>query len=202
MRGAYPELVHSGQVLRVAAEEQDRFRRVLESSLESTRYSFRQTYNQHATFMRFLFNLGIPLPEPLPCAADFVLNSNLKIEFDQPEISVEAVQNVVKDARALGIELDDPGLEYTLRKNIERLAHKLREDPDNFDNLEQLKTAVSLGKEMPFELNLWTAQNIYFEMLHTVLPERRWKAERGDGAASEWVGSFVELGRKLSVRVD
>ena len=34
MGAAYPELVESGQILRIVAEEQDRFRRVLESSLE------------------------------------------------------------------------------------------------------------------------------------------------------------------------
>ena len=39
-------------------------------------------------------------------------------------------------------------------------------------------------------------------MMHTVLPERRWKAEHGAPAANEWVGHFVELGRKLSVHVD
>ena len=34
MRAAYPEVAESAQVLRIAAEEQERFRRVLESSLE------------------------------------------------------------------------------------------------------------------------------------------------------------------------
>ena len=34
MRAAYPELVENRQILRIVAEEQDRFRRVLESSLE------------------------------------------------------------------------------------------------------------------------------------------------------------------------
>ena len=184
----------------------DQLRRVLnqilESSMEGTRSTFRQTYNHYATFMRFLIDLGIPLPEPLPCTADFVLNFNLKLQFEGPEMSPEAIQNIVKDARALRIELDDAGLEYTLRKNVEKLARKFREDPDDLGNLKQLMTAVSLGKEMPFELNLWTVQNIYYEMLHTVLPERRWKAEHGDEAAHEWVGRFVELGQKLSVRVD
>ena len=34
MKAVYPEVAQSGQVMRIAAEEQDRFRRVLESSLE------------------------------------------------------------------------------------------------------------------------------------------------------------------------
>ena len=150
----------------------------------------------------FLIDLGIPLPEPLPCTADFVLNLTLKLEFQKPEMSPEAIHNIIKDAQDLHIELDYPGLEYSFRKNIETLTHKLREDPDDIGKLKQLLSAVSLGKEMPFELNLWIVQNNYYEMLHTLLPERRWKAEHGAEGAHEWVEQFVELGRKLSVRVD
>jgi alpha-amylase/alpha-mannosidase (GH57 family) len=176
--------------------------RIMESSLEGTRLTFRQIYNRYGSFMRFLMDLGTPLPEPLPCASDFVLNLNLKLEFEEPELSSESIHNIIKDAKALHIELDDVGLEYTLRKRIEKLAQQFRLAPDDPGILKQLLTAVSLGKEMPFEINLWTAQNIYFEMLHTVLPERRWKTEHGAGDAREWVGVFIELGRKLSVRVD
>jgi hypothetical protein len=61
---------------------------------------------------------------------------------------------------------------------------------------------VSLGSEMPFNVNFWSVQNIYYEMLHTVFPEWRWKSKHGDEAANEWVGLFLDLGRKLSVRVD
>ena len=177
-------------------------KQILESSMESTRYTFREIYNHYATFMRFLIDLGIPLPEPLPCTADFVLNLTLKLEFQKPEMSPEAIHNIIKDAQDLHIELDYPGLEYSFRKNIETLTHKLREDPDDIGKLKQLLSAVSLGKEMPFELNLWIVQNNYYEMLHTLLPERRWKAEHGAEGAHEWVEQFVELGRKLSVRVD
>ena len=170
--------------------------------MEGTRFTFRQIYKRYGALMRFLMDLGAPLPEPLLCTADFVLNLNLKLEFEEPELSSESIHNIVRNAKALHIELDDPGLEYTLRKRIENLAQKFREDPDDPGVLRQLLTAVSLGKEMPFEMNLWTPQNIYFEMLHTALPERRWKREHGAEDAQEWVKGFMELGRKLSVRVD
>ncbi len=184
----------------------DQLRRVLnfilERSMEGTRFIFRKTYHHYAALMRFLIDLGIPLPEPLPCTADFALNFNLKLEFEENEISPGSVQNIIDDARYLHIKFDDAGLEYALRKKVERLTHQFREDPDNLDNLKQLSTLVSLGNEMPFQLNLWIVQNAYYEMMRTILPERRWKADRGAEDANEWVTLFVELGRKLSVRVD
>jgi len=45
----------------------------MESSLEGTRFVYRKGYEHHLPFMRFLIDLGIPLPEPLPCTAEFVL---------------------------------------------------------------------------------------------------------------------------------
>ncbi len=175
---------------------------ILETSMEGTRSTFQRTYNYFAPFIRFLADLGIPAPEPLPCTADFVLNHNLKLEFQKPEMSTEIIREIIKEAQTLHIELDGAGLEYTLRKTVEKLIQRLQEDPDNLDSLRQLEAAVSLDQEMPFDLNLWAVQNRYFEMLHTVLPEWRWKAEHGAEAAHEWVELFVALGRELSVRVD
>lgn len=117
-------------------------------------------------------------------------------------MSPGGIKKIVGDAEALHVQLDYAGLEYTLRKNIETLTNKFHEDPDNVDNLKELALAVSIEGEMPFKLNLWAVQNTYFEMLHTILPERRWRAEHGTGGAHEWVELFIELGRNLSIRVD
>jgi hypothetical protein len=100
------------------------------------------------------------------------------------------------------MELEYTGLEYTLRKQIENMMKTFSENPDDLDLLKGLAVAVNLGNQMPFQLKPWAFQNIYFEMMHTVLPERRWKAEHGDAEAREWVEIFVDLGNKLSVRVD
>ncbi len=175
---------------------------IMKSSLEGTRDIFRRTYDHFAAFMRFLIDLGIPLPEPFPCLADFVLNSNLKLQFQEPEMSPDAVNNIINDAQTLHMELEYTGLEYTLRKQIENMMKTFSENPDDLDLLKGLAVAVNLGNEMPFKLNPWAFQNIYFEMMKTILPERRWKAEHGDGEAREWVEIFVDLGSKLSVRVD
>jgi hypothetical protein len=175
--------------------------RVLESSLESARSAFQRTYSQHAAFMHFLIDLGSPLPEPFPCTAAFVLNSNLKRELQEDEMSVETVRNIIAEAGALRVAFEDVGLEYTFRKTLERLAQRFYEAPEDTGALGRLASAVGLGREMPFEVNLWTVQNIYYEMEHTILPERRWNMDHGDVAARDWVAAFVALGRELSVRV-
>lgn len=174
----------------------------MESSLEGTRFVYRKGYEHHLPFMRFLTDLGIPLPEPLPCSAQFVLNDNLRQFFEKPEINPEDIENSLTEARVLKVKLDEVSLEYTMRRNLERLAAHLKENPGQVNCLRQLAAAVSLVRTVPFEVRLWQVQNIYFEMVHTVLPEWRWKAEHGEAEAHDWVEIFLQLGRDLSVKVE
>jgi hypothetical protein len=67
---------------------------------------------------------------------------------------------------------------------------------------QNLEAAVNLAKSLPFQINFWRVQNIYDEMLQTVLPEWRWKAEHGEAEAHAWMETFLKLGAELSVRID
>ncbi|MGA9458283.1 MAG: glycoside hydrolase, partial [Desulfobaccales bacterium] len=176
--------------------------RIMEASLEGTRFTYRKSYDNHLAFMRFLTDLGIPLPEPLPCTAEFVLNFYLRQACEHGELDPEAVQTLLVEAQALKVALDGVSLEYTLRLTLEQLAAGVRENPGDLNGLRQLAKVVSLAKTMPFEVILWKIQNIYFEMVRTVLPEWRWKAEHGEAEAKEWLAIFLPLGRDLSVKVD
>ena len=210
--GEFPETIHrldrhfgacSYSLRSLFRDEQRRvLNQIMEASLEGTRFVYRKGYDAHLPFMRFLTDLGIPLPEPLPCTAEFVLNYNLRQFFEQPEIDPEDIQNSLTEARFLKVKLDEVSLEFTMRRTLERLAAVFRENPGEFNNLRQLAAGVSLVRTVPFEVRLWEVQNIYYEMVHTVLPEWRWKAEHGETEAQDWVATFLQLGRDLSVKVD
>ncbi len=210
--GEFPETIHrldrhfgaSSYSLRSLFRDEQRrvLNRIMEASLEGVRFTYRKSYDNHLAFMRFLTDLGIPLPEPLPCTAEFVLNFYLRQACENGEVDPEAVQTLLVEARALKVTLDGVSLEYTLRLTLERLAAGVRENPGDFKGLRQLAKGVSLAKTMPFEVILWKIQNVYFEMVRTVLPEWRWKAEHGEAEAKEWLAIFLPLGRDLSVKVD
>jgi hypothetical protein len=61
---------------------------------------------------------------------------------------------------------------------------------------------VSLARFLPFEVSLWEAQNVYYDMLQTVYREFQRKAEEGDEASQEWLRHFVSLGDGLLVHVE
>jgi hypothetical protein len=67
--------------------------------------------------------------------------------------------------------------------------------------LGQLVEAVNLAHSMPFEVDLWKSQNLYYEMLQGTYPHFQGLAQKGNTAAQEWVSQFVTLGERLSVKV-
>jgi alpha-amylase/alpha-mannosidase (GH57 family) len=174
---------------------------IMEVSLEGTRLVFRQIYGHHVALMRFLIEMQIPLPNPFFCTAQFVLNLNLRQALENQDLSPETIGGLLEEALALEVKLDAVGLAFTLKNTLESLAERFRENPGEPGNLRQLEAAVDVANLLPFEVNLWKVQNIYYELGHTVYPEWRWRAERGEDEAHEWTGHFAALGEKLMVRL-
>ena len=89
-----------------------------------------------------------------------------------------------------------------MRKAVEGLAEKFQAYPSNPEYLQQLEAAVTLKAELPFTVELWKVQNIYYGMLNSAYPEQRRLSDLGQEEARTWVEHFVALGEKLSFRVD
>jgi len=71
--------------------------------------------------------------------------------------------------------------------------------PEDFEKMRHIVEAVALARSLPFPVDLWKVQNIYWEMLQNVYPAV--KKKTGDRAAADWVEAFVALGKQLSIRV-
>ncbi|MDD5643223.1 MAG: DUF3536 domain-containing protein [Syntrophales bacterium] len=175
---------------------------IIELSLEEVWSAYSRLYTYNVPLMRFHKELGVPLPRPFHATAGIVLNRFLLEAFLAPELDLHAIRGLLEEARLLEVGLEGAGLEYALRKAIERLAGKFSHNPDNLDYLQRLEAAVNLSTELPFEVRLWKVQNIYYEMLNSVYPWQLRQSKQGNGPAQTWVEHFVALGQKLSVRVD
>jgi hypothetical protein len=175
---------------------------IIELSLDEIRSTYGRLYTDNVPLMRFHMELGVPLPRPFLATAEIVLNRYLLEAFRAPELDLPLIRNLLEEARQLQVELEGAGLEYALRKAIERLAERFRQNPIDLECLQQLEAAMTLETELPFAVLLWKVQNIYYEMLHSVYPQQVRQSEAGPGEARDWVEHFTALGAKLSVRID
>ncbi len=174
---------------------------IMETSIGEIGSTLRQIYNYHSPLMRFLNELGVPLPAPFRSTADFVINFNLRKAIEAEEFDLSLIHNILQEAERLQVTLGAAGLEYALRKTLERMAENFRQQPMERSLLEKLNSVMDLVTDLPFKVNLWKAQNIYYELLQTVFPEWQWKAEKGDEEAQEWVSRFRAVSGKICIYV-
>jgi hypothetical protein len=173
---------------------------ILTSNLQEAEALYRQIYEHRAPMMRFITSLHMPLPKAFYAAAEFVLNGYLRRALERADIDAERVKTLQETARYEGVALDSATLEFAFRQNLERIAKRLVVHPTEAE-LRQLNTAIDLIEKLPFSVELWTIQNVYYGLLKNILPKMRAEMERGDKSAQAWVQGFEALGRKLAVKV-
>ncbi len=174
---------------------------ILDSTLADIEAIYRQLYETNVPLMRFLKDSGVPPPKALYAVAEFVLNADLRRAFEKMEFNPELIDTLLGESRSEGISLDEETLEYTLRKSLEGMVERIIANPTELGLLKKLDEAVGMLHSLPFRVNLWKVQNTFYDLLQTVYPELREKADRGSEEARKWVGQFRALGEKLSVRV-
>lgn len=172
--------------------------RILESTLEESEASLRSLYERHAPLMRFLSDMNVPRPKALSVAAEFVLNASLRRQFQADFVDLREVRSLMEQAKEEGVQLDSAGLAYAMERKLDLLMQHLHRRPKNLGLLRKVLSLIDLLRDVPFTVNLWKVENLYFEMSRTTYPE----FAAGGTVPNEWLQDFLELGRKLRIRVE
>ncbi len=173
---------------------------VLDQTLREAAAVYRQVYENHTPLMRFLADLGVPLPRALLTADHFVVNHDLREALSQDDLDLARIQNLAEEARSRNVDLDKADLGFLLQRQIEQRAERLQRSTSDAA-LREFIALVRLAGRLPFTVDLWRVQNIYYDILQNNYPKYRRRAERGERDAQEWAADFRELGQRLSVRV-
>lgn len=172
---------------------------ILDSTLDEAAAAYRQVYEKQAPLMRFLSDLGMPLPQALQATAGFVLNAGLRRALREDPLPLEHIQHLLAEARLFGVTLDGPGLAFVLRQTLHRLAARVAADPAAFPPLQDLTAAVGLAATLPFEVDFWKVQNTFFALPVEVVERRRRAAAEGDTESEEWLTCHGVLGELVRV---
>jgi hypothetical protein len=178
----------------------DEQRRIVQLILNSTLWDIENSlttiYEDHASLLHYLSQAGLPKPPALALAAGFAINAGLRRTMEGDPIDQAQLRSFLSLAKADQIQLDSTTLSYIADQRMKRAMIELQMSSGS---LEMLDRALALGRtlvELPFELNLWQAQNIWYEILRTssygltsLDPEER----------PRWDKSFAELGACLSI---
>jgi alpha-amylase/alpha-mannosidase (GH57 family) len=172
---------------------------ILNATLSEVEDSLVKIYEEHASLLHFLNASGLPKPPALTMAAGFAINAGLRRALEQEPIDLARVRSLISLAKSDGVVLESHSLRYLTDQHMKRSMVLLQSTPLEVDNLERALTLARTLRELPFELNLWQAQNIWYD---TLMKSSRFLLEVDATAAEQWRESFLELGRQLSIAVE
>jgi alpha-amylase/alpha-mannosidase (GH57 family) len=149
----------------------DEQRRIVELILKSTlmdiENSLTTIYQDHASLLHYLSQAGLPKPPALTLAAGFAINAGLRRTLEAEPIDLPQMRYFLSLAKADQVPLESATLSYIADQRMKRAMVEL---VMSSGSLEMLDRALALARtltELPFDLNLWQAQNIWYEILHT-----------------------------------
>jgi len=174
---------------------------ILEPSLREAESAYSHIYEKNAELIYFLKNSRVASPKALTAAAEFYFNSRIRKAFQDKKVDFEFVGRLTEAARLERVVLESAMLEHEARHCAERIAGTLLEHPTTLSMLHELATAITFIKSLPTPVNLWSVQNTYYELFHSVFPKQSAAAQQGDEDAAKWIRDFLSLGEKLSIRV-
>ncbi len=209
-RGDLPEVIRlldryfSGMTYSLKQLFRDKQREVvgliLDEALAEVESDCHRFYERHVSLMRLLKQLGFSRPKTLHTAAEFVINIRLRGAFLDEKPDLERIAALLREAETLDVKLHAGELSYALERTVERMARQLADKPGNLGLLQNLEAVIDLTHTLPFEVDLWKVQNIYYKLLNTVYPMLRGDAAHGDEDSRRWVERFEVLGEKLRMR--
>jgi hypothetical protein len=178
----------------------DEQRRIVQLILNSTLWDIENSlttiYQDHASLLRYLSQAGLPKPPALALAAGFAINAGLRRVLETDPIDVAQMRSFLALSKDDQVPLETATLSYIADQRMKRAMVELQMSSGSLDMLDRAHTLARCLGEMPFELNLWQAQNIWYEILTTsgyaltaLSPEDR----------PEWDKVFNELGECLTI---
>jgi hypothetical protein len=178
----------------------DEQRRIVQLILNSTLWdiesSLTNIYEDHASLLHFLSQAGLPKPPALTLAAEFAINAGLRRALEGDPVDQATLRSFLQLARADKVRLDTTTLSYIADHRMKRAMVELQMSSGSIEMLERALTLAHTLVELPFELNLWQAQNIWYEILRT--SSYALTSQIADDRP-RWDKGFNELGRCLSI---
>lgn len=169
---------------------------ILNSTLWDIENSLTSIYQDHASLLHFLYKTGLPKPPALTLAASFAVNAGLRRVLESDPIDQAQLRSYLSLAAADQVTLDTAELSYIVDQHMKRAMVELQISAGSLEILDSTLALARTVTELPFELNLWQAQNIWYEILRSSNYALTALAEDDRPA---WERKFNELGECLYI---
>jgi alpha-amylase/alpha-mannosidase (GH57 family) len=152
-------------------DEQRRLaQRLLEKGLQRLTQEFPEIYRANQWLMHFLQEKQLPMPDALRLAAESTFNAELQRvaqQFSAGQLALGEVLEIIRTSQAeatrLQCRLDFEALRRTLETLITQHVMAL---PQDMGHAQIPQRVLEVAQELNLGLNLWQAQNLFWQFLH------------------------------------
>lgn len=174
---------------------------ILQLTYESVEASYRQIYDNNYTIMNFYNGLQQRLPRPFLAAADYIINSDMKKIFDDDTPDIDKLKRLIDETKRWGINIDTTTVAFKANTWVNTAMERLLESPQDSDLITIIEQLLKIVKPLNLSLNLWSAQNIYFDISRNGGAAFIADSKKGDASATAWTKAFRTLGYYLNVKI-
>jgi hypothetical protein len=141
---------------------------VLESALARCADAYRTIWETNRRLVTHLRETGTPIPEPLLSVARHVLQAEATRMLDQLVATgtiPAGARALLAEARTLGVQLDRTAAADAARRAVERAMEEVvRDGPGAAERVATLRTLLDAARDVGLQVNLWRAQNLFFDL--------------------------------------
>lgn len=208
IRADFPAVIRSfdqyfpGSAYSIRSLFRDEQRRIVDLILKSTLSEVEATlasiYENQASLLHFLSQAGLPRPEALTVAASFAIDAGLRRALESEPIDTLQMRAYLEMAQSDQVPLNSSRLGYIADQKMKRamvdLHAEVTEQTEQIATIENALLVARTLNELPFDLNLWQAQNIWYDVW-------RHKPQPAVPDPEAWFRIFRDLGELLRISV-
>ncbi len=172
-------LSHFSQQYLVASMLSDVRRNVMESTLSKmdaqTDKEFSRLFEIQYPLVRGLQAIGAPIPQNFRTVAEFVLAEDLKAEIRAADINIGALEELMEDVKALGLNIADR-ISETVTEKLTNLAFAFARNPDEKTTALKLMEFLNYSDIFGFTPDTIKAQEFVFLGIESLGPQAKNKA--------------------------
>jgi len=175
---------------------------LLSDTWEEIERSFRHIYEQNYSIMLMLRNMHMNLPKALAAPAEFILNQDLCEAIEAEEMDIERLKELTEEAARLSLQLDKATLQYEASAKITNLMEIFEQSRDDVQLLSTIESALKILRGIAPDMDLQSAQNLFFTIGREKYPEVKKKATVQDKEALKWAELFELVAEHLGLVIE
>ncbi|MBE0503291.1 MAG: DUF3536 domain-containing protein [Desulfuromonadales bacterium] len=179
-------------------ERQRTVNRMISAQVDRILEEFNHIYRDHLGLLHFLHENALPVPSPLSAAAEQLLNEEIRSYLESDAAFSGRVREKIANAQAFDLKLDRAQLAHAASRSSHARLLALAAAPDDLQRLKQTIKDLEELLTLPWPIDLWQAQNIYFDIRHQVIAVKLAAVQQND-AAAKWLQHFKTLGNSIGI---